>query len=301
MSLSVLQWNLGNFDVSPRPGGRGPGGASYSHASPSRAEDLTHFAAVIRAERPELVTLQEVDVRSGHHLLLAELTGYALAACGGPGERHTQALLARPGVEVLETLSAPPGVNAVGARVRAGGLALSVLSHHSDAGIRTASRTAQHRSLAAWVAGRGPLLLGGDFNFDDAPGSLHAGAEALRAAVPFFPALVSSDWAADAAALAALKAALMDLGAGAGPTAGAPRRWPRILLPLGAPLVPLAWALGAGRRRSRLDYLFASGLKAAGARVLRLAGPGAAGHPAAAKDAFPWLDHDPLLVTVETA
>jgi endonuclease/exonuclease/phosphatase family metal-dependent hydrolase len=296
--LAVLQWNLGNFDVALRPGGRGPGGMSYSHATPSRAEDLPHFAAVIKAERPDLATLQEVDVRAGHHLRLAELTGYRLAACGGARDRHTQALLAAPGVEVLETLSPPPGVNAVGAAVRAGGLTLSVFSNHSDAGILTASRAAQHRALAAWAAGRAPLLLGGDFNFDDAPGSLHAGAEALRAAVPFFPAVASSDWAADAAALAGLKAALADLGAQAGPTSGAPRHWPRILLPLGAPLIPAAWALGVGRRRSRLDYVFGAGLKASSSRVLRLAGPGAAGHGAVPAGAFEWLDHDPLLVAV---
>lgn len=301
MSLSVLQWNLGNFDVALRPGGRGPDGMSYTHATPSRAEDLPHFAAVLRLEKPDVVTLQEVDVRSGHHLELARLCGYRLAACGDAGPRHTQAVLAAPGVEALGTLQPPPGVVGVGTALRAHGVTLDVYSLHSDAGINTASRVAQHRALAQWARGRGaaPLLLGGDFNFDDAPDSLHAGAERLASALPFFPNVVTRDWAADAAALAGLKAALRDLAAEAGPTAGAPRLWPRILLPLGAPLLPLGWALGVGRRRSRLDYLFGSGLRASGARVLRVAGEGASGHPAAPEDAFPWLDHDPVLAVVD--
>lgn len=299
--VTVLQWNLGNFDVALRPGGRGPGGMSYTHATASRGEDLPHFAAVLRLEKPDVVTLQELDVRSGHHLELARLCGYRLAACGDAGPRHTQAVLTAPGVEVLRPLQPPPGVAGVGAGVRAHGLTVDVLSLHSDAGIHTASRVAQHRALERWARERAPapLLLGGDFNFDDAPESLHAGAHRLARALPLFPDVVTSDWAADAAALAGLKAALSDLAAGAGPTAGAPRLWPRILLPLAAPLLPLGWALGVGRRRSRLDYLFASGLSARTARVLRVAGEGAAGHPAVPQDAFPWLDHDPVLAVVE--
>ncbi|HEX4047628.1 MAG TPA: hypothetical protein VH309_07330, partial [Elusimicrobiota bacterium] len=185
-----------------------------------------------------------------------------------------------------------------------GGRELAVFSNHSEAGIRTAERVAQHRALAAWskrLAAEGPLLIGGDFNFDDAPGSLLHGAERLRAVLPFFPKVATSDWTADRDGLDGLKRALDDLAAGAGPTAGAPRLWPRILLPFGFPLIPVGWALGVGRRRSRLDYVFGSGLEALESRVLSLAGPRAAGHPAVAAGAFPWMDHDPVFVRFRLA
>jgi hypothetical protein len=136
-----------------------------------------------------------------------------------------------------------------------------------------------------------------DFNFDEAPGSLHHAAERLRALLPVLPKLVSADWAADREALALLRGGLRDLAEREGPTSGAPRLWPIILLPLGLPLIPLAWALGVSRLRSRLDYDFASApLKAAQARVLRLSGPSPGGHPAAGPGAFAWMDHDPVLV-----
>jgi endonuclease/exonuclease/phosphatase family metal-dependent hydrolase len=298
--LSVLQWNLGNFDVGLRLPGRGPHGMSYSNGTPSRDEDLAGFAALIRALEPDFVTLQEVVVGKGHHRRLEELTGYALADHGPAEERHTQALLVRrASARILETVKAP-GVRLVGARVRlADGRELSVLSTHSEAGIRTGERVAQHRALAAWALerrGSGPCVIGGDFNFDDAPGSLLHGAERLRAVLPLFPRLATTDWKADSEALAGLKAALSDLAARSGPTAGAPRLWPRILLPLGFPLIPVGWALGVGRRRARLDYVFGSAVEAVESRVLSLAGPGAAGHPAVAAGAFPWMDHDPVLV-----
>ncbi|HEX4048735.1 MAG TPA: endonuclease/exonuclease/phosphatase family protein, partial [Elusimicrobiota bacterium] len=79
-SLSVLQWNVGNFDVGLRLPGRGYRGMAYTNATPSREEDLADFAALVRALEPDLVTLQEVVVRKGHHLRLAALTGYELAA-----------------------------------------------------------------------------------------------------------------------------------------------------------------------------------------------------------------------------
>src|SRR6185312_6287782 len=87
--LSVLQWNVGNFDVRARLPGRGAHGMAYTNGTPSRDEDLADFAAVIRAVAPDFVTLQEVVVGKGHHRRLAELTGYALAAHGSADERHT--------------------------------------------------------------------------------------------------------------------------------------------------------------------------------------------------------------------
>src|SRR6185312_13535269 len=147
----------------------------------------------------------------------------------------------------------------------------------------------------------GPFLIGGDFNFDDAPGSLLHGAERLRSVVPFFPRVATTDWEADSASLDGLKASLRDMAAGSGPTAGAPRLWPRILLPLGLPLIPVGWALGVGGRRARLDYVFGSGVETVESRVLSLAGPGAAGHPAVSRGAFPWMDHNPVLVRFRLA
>lgn len=306
--ISLLQWNIGNFDVRPRMPGKGYRGMAYTFASASRDEDLAGIAGVIRAEAPDLVTLQEVVVREEHHRRLAEAAGYELAAAGTADYRHTQALLIRKGrARVLAPLAPPPGVNGVGARLRLelDGRELSVFSNHSDAGIHTRERAAQHRALAAWAAELSrerPFLMGGDFNFDDAPGSLHYAAEKLRAVLPVLPKLVSGDWAADREALAVLRGGLRDLAEGKGPTSGAPRLWPRILLPLGLPLIPVAWALGVARLRSRLDYVFASApLEAAEARVLRLSGPGSEGHPAAGPDAFPWMDHDPVLVRLNAA
>ncbi|HXT02508.1 MAG TPA: endonuclease/exonuclease/phosphatase family protein [Elusimicrobiota bacterium] len=304
-SLSVLQWNVGNFDVGLRLPGRGAHGMAYTNGTPSRDEDLAGFAAVIRALEPDFVTLQEVVVGKGHHRRLAELSGYALADHGPAEERHTQALLVRrASAKLLETVKAP-GVRLVGARVRlADGRELSVLSTHSEAGIRTAERVAQHRALAAWARerrGAGPCVIGGDFNFDDTPGNLLHGAERMRQAVPFFPRVATTDWKADSEALAGLKESLSDLAARSGPTAGAPRLWPRILLPFAFPLIPVGWALGVGRRRARLDYVFGSGVDAVESRVLSLSGPAATGHPAAAPGAFPWMDHNPVLVRFRLA
>ena len=298
--FSVLQWNLGNFDVGLRLPGRGYRGMAYTNATPSRDEDLDDFAAVIRAAAPDFVTLQEVVVQKDHHRRLAALTGYELAAFGTSEYRHTQAMLMKPGVgEILGPLDAPAGVNAVGARVRLkrGGRELAILSNHSDAGIRTKERVSQHRAIAAWArrsSPAGPLLIGGDFNFDDAPGSLLHGAERLRTFLPFFPRVATSDWAADCEGLDGLKQVLRDLGRNDGPTAGAPRLWPRILLPFGFPFIPVGWAMGVGRRRARLDYVFGSGLERIECRVLSLAGAHAAGHPAVPAAAFPWMDHDPV-------
>lgn len=300
--FSVLQWNLGNFDVGLRLPGRGYRGMAYTNATPSRDEDLEHFASFIRAAAPDFVTLQEIVVQKDHHRRLAALTGYELAAFGAPEYRHTQTLLMKAGVgEIAGALTAPAGVNGVGVRVRLkrGGRELAVFSTHSDAGIRTKERVAQHRELAAWAQGlraSGPLLIGGDFNFDDAPGGLLHGAESLRKVLPFFPRVATSDWEADREGLAGLKRVLRDLGENDGPTAGAPRLWPRILLPFGFPFIPVAWALGVGRRRSRLDYVFASGLERIESRVFSLAGANAAGHPAVPRAAFPWVDHDPVFV-----
>lgn len=301
--LSLLQWNIGNFDVGLRLPGRGHGGMSYTLATASREEDLEDLAAVIRAEAPDFVTLQEVDVRKDHHRRLAELTGCELAVFGTPDDRHTQAILIKAGVaELLGPLQAPAPVNGVGARVRLkkAGLELAVFSNHSEAGIHTKERVAQHSALAAWSRelSRGvSFLMGGDFNFDDAPGSLHHGAERLRAVLPFVPSVVSSDWDADCESLDALKKTLRDLGEKSGFTSGAPRLWPRILLPFGFPLIPLGWALGAGRRRSRLDYVFGSRpARTLDSKVLRVTGPKASGHAAAAAGAFPWMDHDPVVV-----
>lgn len=304
--LSLLQWNVGNFDVSLRLPGRGAHGMAYTNGTPSRDEDLADFAAVIKAVAPDFVTLQEVVVGKGHHRQLAELTGYALTAHGSADERHTQALLVRKGAaEILGVVPAPAPVRLVGVRVRLkDGRTLAVHSTHSEAGIRTAERVAQHRALAAWSRERGsgePFLIGGDFNFDDTPGSLLHGAERLRKAVKFFPRVATTDWDADSHGLSGLKGALSDLAAEAGPTAGAPRLWPRILLPLGLPLIPVGWAMGVGRRRARLDYVFGSGVEAVESRVLSLAGPRAAGHPAVARGAFPWMDHDPVLVRFRLA
>jgi endonuclease/exonuclease/phosphatase family metal-dependent hydrolase len=276
---------------------------AYTHASASRDEDLESFAAVIRAASPDLVTLQEVDVRKGHHRRLAALTGYELAAFGAADERHTQALLFKTGnVEPLNALKTPIGVNGVGVRFRwkDAEKPMAVFSYHAAAGILTRERVAQHRALAAWsqrLREGGPVLIGGDFNFDEAPDSLLRFVERLRI-IPFFPRIASSDWSEDTAALRLLKEVLRDLGEKAGPTAGAPRHWPKILLPFGFPLIPLGMALGAGRRRARLDYVFGSGVAAVESRVLSLAGPGAAGHSGVAAGAFPWLDHDPVLVRV---
>lgn len=305
--MKVLQWNIGNFDVRPRLPGKGYRGMAYTHATASRDSDLESVAAVIRAEAPDAVTLQEVVVKAEHHRRLAALTGYAVAAAGTCDYRHTQILLVRPdAAEVLEPLRPPAGINGVGARLglRNGLGEVSVLSNHSDAGIQTAGRVAQHKTLAAWAAERrdGPLVIGGDFNFDDAPGSMHYAAERLRAWLPVMPKLATADWEADCEAISALRSALRDLGKDAGPTSGAPRRWPRILLPLGAPLIPLAWALGVGRLRSRLDCVFASApLQAGPTRVLRLTGPAGSPHPAAAAGAFDWMDHDPVVVDVRPA
>lgn len=299
--MKVLQWNIGNFDVRPRLPGQGYRGMAYTHATASRDSDLESVAAVIRDEAPDAVTLQEVVVKADHHRRLAELTGYSVAAAGTPDYRHTQVLLVRPdAVEVLGPLRPPAGVNAVGARLRVkrGAGEVAVLSNHSDAGIQTAGRVAQHKALASWATERreGPLVIAGDFNFDDAPGSMHDAAERLGRWIPKLR-LATADWAADRDAIERLRAALRDLGKDGGPTSGPPRLWTRILLPLGAPLIPLAWALGVGRLRSRLDCVFASApLAARSARVLRLTGPGGEPHAAAATGAFDWMDHDPVVV-----
>lgn len=295
----LLQWNIGNFDVRLHPLGGGPRGMRYSYASASRPEDLEDLAAVIRRENPDIATLQEVVVKSGHHARLAELSGYRLAASGGPEERHTQAILVRPGLEFSPGPEAR-GFRGVTARIRAGGREVIAASIHSTAGRFTDERAAQHRALAAWVreaSRQAPVLAAGDFNFDDDPESMHGWLHGLSRRVPGFPEVACSDWEGDRAGLTALREALQDLGAEAGPTAGAPRLWPRILLPWAAPLIPLAWALGIGRRRSRLDYVWATeAFKLVETRVLPLTGPD---RRAGAGAAFPWMDHDPIVARAE--
>lgn len=296
--LGILQWNIGNFDVRLHPFGGGPRGMRYSYASAGREEDLADLADVLRRENPDIVALQEVVVKSGHHLRLAQLSGFELAAAGGPEERHTEVLLVRRGLE-FSPGPEPKGFRGVTARIPAGGRELIAVSTHSSAGSFTAERAAQHRALAAWAreaSRKTPVLAAGDFNFDEDPESLHGWLHHLKRRVPGLPDLACSDWEEDRAGLRALRGALQDLGAAAGPTTGAPRFWPRILLPWGAPLLPLAWLLGIGRRRSRLDYVWASGdLKAVETRVLPLTGPGRAA-PGEAR--FPWMDHDPVLAKV---
>ena len=276
-TLTLLQWNIGNFDVRLHPLGGGPRGMRYSYASASREEDLEDLAADLRRENPDVAALQEVVVKSGHHARLAELSGYTLAAAGGPDDRHTQAILVRRGLE-FSPGPAPKGFRGVTARIRAGGREIVAVSTHSAAGHFTAARAAQHRALAAWASEfsrKTPVLAAGDFNFDENPESMHGWLHGLPRKIPGFPQVACSDWEEDRAGLRALRGALQDLGAAAGPTTGAPRFWPRILLPWAAPLLPLAWLLGIGRRRSRLDYVWASAdLKGVETRVLPLTGSG---------------------------
>ncbi len=271
----------------------------YSYASASREEDLGALSAVLRRQAPDIVTLQEVVVKANHHLRLAEMSGYQLAAAGDPGERHTQVILARRGLTASPG-PAPRGFRGVSAKVRLeSGREILAVSTHSSAGRFSAERAAQHRALAAWAesaGGEAPVIVGGDFNFDDAPESMHGLLHRLSKIVPGFPELAASDWGEDRAGLAALRERLQDLGATEGPTAGAPRLWPGILLPWGAPLIPLAWLLGFGRLRSRLDYVWASGACApVDFRVLGLTGPRSRGNGAA----FGWMDHDPIVARAE--
>lgn len=302
MSFSVLQWNVGNFDVRLRPLGNGPRGQRYTNATPSREEDLGDMASLIRTENPDIVALQEVVVRSGHHTRLAELTGYALAASGDPDQRHTQVLLARRGLRFAPGPQAKD-FNAVSIRIKpdTGGEFVAV-STHSSAGRLTEDRVRQHQALASWArkhSREDPLVVAGDFNFDDGPQSLHSHLHGLRFFLPFLNNIATSNWRKDQAGLNALREALHDLGADAGPTAGAPRLWKRILLPWGAPLVPCAWLLGFGRKRSRLDYIWASGaLKGVETRVLSVTGPRAARRAAGGPAPFPWMDHDPILARI---
>ncbi len=300
--LTILQWNVGNFDVRLRPLGGGPRGMRYTHASASRAEDLADFAALIKSENPDIVTLQEVVVRAEHHSRLAALAGLAVAAAGSPDDRHTQAILVRPGLDFRSGPNAR-GFRGVSIRVRFGpGHDMIAVSTHSTAGRFTQERAAQHRALAAWVgeiSREAPVVVGGDFNFDAGPDGLHAMLHRLGRRLPFLADLASTDWEEDRAGLAALQATLQDLGAASGPTAGAPRLWPRILIPWGAPLIPLAWMLGFGRKRSRLDYVWVSGsLRGLDTRVIRVTGPRAGGTARNGRAPFPWMDHDPVVARV---
>lgn len=274
----------------------------YTHATASREEDLRNLAAFIRREDPDIVTLQEVFTRSGHHNRLAELTGYALAAAGGTEERHTQAILARPGMPLSPGPEAK-GFRGVSVKLCSGsGREVIAVSTHSSAGRFTDERAVQHQALAAWakeVSREAPVVVAGDFNFDAGPQGLHAMLHRLGRWFPVLSDLASSDWEKDSAAIDALKAALSDLGAQAGPTAGAPRLWPRILLPWGAPLIPLAWLLGVGRKRSRLDYVWISGaLRGIETRVIRVTGPQAGRGALPGPQPFPWMDHDPILARI---
>jgi len=273
----------------------------YTHATPCRPEDMETLAAVIRAEAPDVVTLQEVVLRRGQHRTLAELAGgYTAAAEGDANDRHSQAVLLRDG---LEASPAPPVRGFRGAAIRLRmpeGPALIAVSTHSQAGRFSAERAGQHKALAAWAAEAGasaPVVVGGDLNFDSEPGSFTHRLERLRRRLPFLPDLASANWDEDCAGMAALFGALTDLAGGSGTTAGAPRHWPKILLPWGLPLIPLAWCLGVGGMRARLDYVLGSKrLSKLEARVLRVTGAGAAGHPAVPRGSFPWMDHDPVVV-----
>jgi hypothetical protein len=292
--VSILQWNVGNFDVRLHPTGGGPRGMFYSYASASREEDLRGIARVILDQKPDVVALQELVVGADHHGRLEKLTGYQTAAAGDPAQRHTQALLIRPGLTATPG-PAPEKFRGVCALIRdESGARYLAASTHSTAGRFTEERAAEHDALAAWAAKvREPLVVAGDFNFDEDPASFHG---ALERWSWLLPPLASSDWKRDCAALAALRAALQDAGAGAGPTAGMPRHWKKIALPWGAPLIPLAGLLGIGRLRSRLDYVWASSaFKPVEARVLPLTGPRSSGED------FPWMDHDPVAVRVALA
>ncbi len=299
MTLSLMQWNVGNFNVRLRPLGNGPQGMHYTHADASRDKDLGNMAVLIRAEKPDIVTLQEIVVRKNHHFRLAELSGYRVVCAGTPKERHTQVILVRPGID-FSPGPAPEGFHGVSARLKIpGGAELIVVSTHSWAGKFTTERVRQHRALAAWakrVSKKSPLVVGGDFNFDDAPGRFHEWIHGWCRLLPFLPPLATSDWDEDCEGLEALRKVLLDLGADAGPTAGAPRFWAKICVPWALPAIPLAWAVGIAWRRSRLDCIWASlSIKALGARVIRLTGPGAPKHPAFSRRPFPWMDHDPVM------
>lgn len=301
MSFTILQWNVGNFDVRLRPLGTGPRGLRYTYATPSRDEDLDDLASLIRAENPDIVALQEVVVHSGHHERLAELTGYSLAAAGSPDQRHTQVLLARRGLR-FSPGPASQDFNAVSIRIMPDkGHEFIAVSTHSTAGRFTEERVRQHRALAAWVkklSQKSAVVVAGDFNFDDGPESLHYHLNHLGRRLTFLKNIATSDWEEDRAGLNALRDVMRDLGADAGPTAGAPRLWPRILLPWAAPLIPLAWLTGFGRKRSRLDYIWvSSALTGVETRVLSVTGPRPA-RPAAAGRPFPWMDHDPVLARI---
>ena len=212
--LRLLQWNIGNFDVRLHPLGGGPRGMRYSYASASREEDISDLAEVLRREAADIVTLQEVVAKSGHHARLAESAGYAVAAAGNPEERHTQVILVRRGM-TYSAAPAPLGFRGVSARVSLeSGRTVLVVSTHSSAGRFTEERAAQHRALAAWVrtAGRAePLIIGGDFNFDDAPQSMHGMLQRLSTLIPGFPQLAASDWSQDRASLSALREILQDI------------------------------------------------------------------------------------------
>lgn len=307
-SLKLLQWNLGNADVRLRLPGRGVHGQPYTNASPSRDEDLADLAAVIRHEAPDLVTVQELDLRRGHQGLLGELLPEyrfdALGALVYHNARHVQAVLVRRALEKSERVLPPwSGFQGVGVCVRPFGdaLELGVVSNHSTpGGKRTEDRIAQHRSLAGWAreaARELPLVVGGDFNFDpEVGGMLHRAHRASRL-LPLVGQLVSKDWQGDCAAMQEIAEVLKDFGRDSGRTAGPPRRWKHILLPVGAPVLPLAWALGVGRMRSRIDYVFGCPrVHSTEVRVLRLTGGRAEGHPAVRRGAFEWMDHDPVVV-----
>jgi endonuclease/exonuclease/phosphatase family metal-dependent hydrolase len=146
--------------------------------------DLARAAAVIRAARPDVVCLQEVDAgcaRTGgvdQARALGALCG--MESVFGPfmdydGGRYGMAVLARRPILASENLRLPPGAeprSALAVRVRVGAgrgaEELVVVGIHL---YRTeAERLAQARELARRLADeRAPVVLAGDFNSE--PGS----------------------------------------------------------------------------------------------------------------------------------
>lgn len=149
---------------------------------PSNAADLAALAEVIRAQDPDFVVLQEVDVftnRTGKEVHqardLGALTGmfwHFTKAIDVSGGQYGDAVLSKH--EILETygyhLSVSPeqtGENRSVCMIRTevDGKTLYVASTHLDHLASETSRLFQANQLAGIVAGiDGDLLIGGDFN-----------------------------------------------------------------------------------------------------------------------------------------
>lgn len=148
--------------------------------------DLDHIAGVIRAERPDVVALQEVDVKTGraHGLDLAAELGRRTemeAAFGKAmdfdGGAYGVAILARHGLANPRCVALPnPGENEPRAVLMAdvtlpGGGTLRFASTHLEVASE-ADRLEQAEALNALLRDvEGPAILAGDFNAlpDSAP------------------------------------------------------------------------------------------------------------------------------------